>query len=108
MKEVLLIIGYMAAAIFLLYIILTLRSDKSVVKSFLFLGKSESANQIYYLPTCTIQLKALAKVIITKDATTTNIISAKLGEVSFEAIPQIAPDTSKLLALQYNPSMFSN
>ncbi len=108
MKEVLQIIGYVTAGVFLLYIIFTLMSEKSIVKSFLFNVTLENVSQLYYLPTCTIQLKAVAKVIITKDAATTNIISAKLAEVSFEAIPQVTPDTSKLLALQYNPSMFSN
>jgi len=71
-------------------------------------ASSGNIHQVYNLPTANLQVKATAKVMIIKDASSQNIIEARLIEAGFEITPVIVADDSARFAMSFTPSVFSN
>jgi len=98
-----------AIGILIIYFIGSIASEGSIIKS-LWVQSSQNieAENVYYLATACLLIKATAKVIVTKNATTSNIIDAKLAELAFDTSVQVVPDTHNVFAIRYISSWFSN
>ncbi len=95
--------------ILIIYIVGSLASGGSIIKSICQQNSDvPEADQLYYLPTACLLIKATATVIVTKDAGTKNIIDTKLSEITFDSTVQIVPDTRSFFSIKYTPSFFSN
>lgn len=98
----------LAILVFIVYLIGTATSGGSIVKSVLSKGSAIKGEHVYYLPTASLSIKATAKVIVTKDATTGIVTGAKLAELALDTTVQIVPDTEKTYAIEYTSSSFAN
>ena len=95
--------------ILIIYIIGSIASRGSIIKSICQQNSDvPEADQLYYLPTACLLIKATATVIVSTNADTKNIIEAKLSEIVFDNTVQIVPDTRNTFAIKYTPSFFSN
>jgi hypothetical protein len=95
--------------ILIIYIVGSLASGGSIIKSICQQNSDvPEADQLYYLPTACLLIKATATVIVTKDTGTKNIIDTKLSEITFDSTVQIVPDTRSFFSIKYTPSFFSN
>lgn len=95
--------------ILIIYIVGSLASGGSIIKSICQQNSDvPEADQLYYLPTACLLIKATATVIVTQDAGTKNIIDTKLSEITFDSTVQIVPDTRSFFSIKYTPSFFSN
>lgn len=65
------------------------------------------ADQVYYLPTAQLQVRATARVVLTKDSSGA-IIDASLNDLVFSTTVQTIPDNRYPIALKYCPNIFSN
>jgi hypothetical protein len=94
-------------ATLIIYIIGALASGGSMVKSIPAQAASVSADQLYYLPTASLIIRATAKVIITRN-TANAIIEAKLAELALDTTVQTVPDTDAAFAIEYKASAFAS
>lgn len=101
-------IGFIVVVL-IIYICGSIKTQGSIVKTIWQNGNEKIvAEQVYYLPAAVLLIKATAKVIVTKNETTGNIINAKLAELALDTTIQHVPDTRNALVIEYIPSTFSN
>jgi len=70
-------------------------------------NKNIVADQVYYLPTAQLQIRATARVVLTKDSANT-ITAAQLNDLVLSTTVQMIPDSRYPIALKYCPNIFSN
>jgi hypothetical protein len=85
-----------------------LSKDTIVTSSPVKAMKLTPAELVYALPAAAIELTASAKVVVTKNTKTGQIIASKLIELSFQPAVTIQPDANTLFALNYVSSGFMN
>lgn len=108
MTALLIVLGAFLLGIIIYWIWSTAMSEKVLVTKKSDGTLNEKADQFYYLPTASLQVKATATVTLTKTIPDNRIISAKLAQVQLENTVVMQPDTSQLLIAQYQSSDFAN
>lgn len=95
--------------ILIIYIIGSINSGGSVLNTVWNTTTKElEADNIYYLPTAFLSIKATAKVITRKDAATGIFINANLAELVLDTSVQVVPDTSTVFGIKHKSSLFSS
>ena len=92
-----------------IYLICSLFQEKFVLATSVENNKTNpvSADQIYYLPTASLVITAMAKVVVASNPSG-NIEWVRLTSLKLENDVVFEPDTSQLYLLNYKPSVFSN
>src|SRR5262249_52813617 len=91
------------------YIIGSITSGRAVIQSRRSAGTGdEEADLLYYLPMAALQVKATAKVVITKSIPDGLIVDARLAGLELENTVLIQPDTDSPILASYTPSIFAN
>jgi hypothetical protein len=68
----------------------------------------EQADLLYYLPTASLQVKATATVVISRNPTDNKVVATRLAALQLENTVVMQPDTSQLFMANYTSSIFSN
>lgn len=101
---ILIILGVMTLIAIILY---AYNFKETIIKSTVS-SASEEMDQYYYLPQASLQLKAIATIMVEKSATTKKIISHKLVQLSFEPSIHIGPDPESRVSVVYEGNWFTN
>lgn len=94
-------------AILFIYVTGAIISRGAIVRSVPAQAAFVAADQLYYLPTASLVIRATAKVVITRNAETSAIREARLAEMVLDTTVQTVPDTDAPLALNYAASAFA-
>lgn len=95
-------------ALLVLYILCSFFQEEEMVRSKAHDGTGDiEANQFYYLPAAALEIAAIARLVITKDAAGT-ITAASVSQILLTTVVKIVPDTGKVYTIAYKPSIFSN
>ncbi len=109
--QIILIVAGSISLFIIIYILSAGMSSLNIIESFPINQQQTEVSMVYYLPTATVQLKALSSIKITNtiaDDGSTSFAAAELVSIAFETTVNIIPDTDFPLGLKYCPSPFTS
>jgi len=108
MQTFLIVLGSCLGAIMLLYLFARWYSGTTLFKSKVIAPSDIEADQYYYLPAFSMDIKATAQVEVTKTEDGKIILEASLQQLILDPTVSIVPDTEELVMVTYHGDWFSN